>query len=1196
MATLAISALGAGIGGATGIGANVGWIVGGIVGSLLFPPDPVRTEGPRLGDLSVSSSAYGAPRAIGYGTVRMGGNVIWALPIREEKKTEKSGGKGGAPAQEMVTYAYYGTFAVAFGEGLATEVLRIWADADVIFDKRADPYLSTGAYGFKGLSRPTKQEGVKFRFYPGSSTQEADSAIIAEQGVANTPAHRDTVYIVFDDIPLENYGNRLPNITAEIAYTSIYNDRFQEVSTPLDGAALTNFDTNYIAVDWERGYAYYLEEGTSDGGIGRVNMNQIKQDREIIASSILPTGGGTPSFGATSIMVVDPIGGGLITNYLPNSVAANSLPIAYLDATSFQATATFGAAGSGTAHSTTNIPALEFAAVIITGNNLASFLLTGSATGASFGVHRLPDLTYVWDSETFLGGTDDVRIRGMTGGDIGEDGEGWVLTGGTYTSPSTGSLDLFRIRLSPAAAYELQGGDATLLGGFVEQVATITPDDLISGETTFNDVGPMVYDHTDGNLIIGVTKSNSAHVWVKWNTTTNSRVWVTAEVTVPPGSGAPNSFGTSWVSDNLFGYVAAADGTLIDTIDGTLIFDGVSPSWATADSMNGNGVYDAISNSFVSLTAVTGSTGPMVRYFFDRVNANGVTLDEIVGDLSARTGLTAADLDVSDLATTEVPGYFVGRQSTARAAIEPLAQLYLFDGFESDFKLKYKFRGQDPARAITESELAVVDTTSGDVMKENRIQEVELPLNFSLVYMDTDNDYQQNTHSARRVKEPNASMFSSNEFGLQINIVLEATTAKRQAEQLLYSAWVERINYDMRWSWDHIDLEPSDVVTVTLDSGTEYQCRIASFDVGEGLMIDVNAIGDKPALFSSTTTADAGQGWRANVIPSTSFVKAVIADVPLLRDVDEPAGRTVNPTYYFMGGFNDGDFVRGQLFYSADNVAFEWQGAITSGMAWGSTTAALPDPPWDNPHATDNVSTLNVTMNVGGADLVSVTNSEMLNGANAAMLIKANGEIEVINFQNVTQESDGTFTLDTFLRGRRGTDTMSFDHGAGETFVILNLATAEIVNLTLADLDTAVYFATLGGGQAFPEAQRTSLTSNHRALMPYAPHAATAIEDGSNNIDFAWERRTRVGGPLLDEYGTVPLNEDSEEYEIEIYDGPGGSLLRTATGLTSPDYEYTNANIVTDFGSVPTTITVKIFQVSAQAGRGFSREVSIDVE
>jgi len=116
MAVLAIAGAGALGSTALGLGWQAGWLIGSTVGSLLFGPDQPDIEGPRLRDLSVTSSAWGAPIPLIYGTMRASGNVIWAPGIREERQTRKVGGKGGG-GQRQTTYGYYASFALGLAEG-----------------------------------------------------------------------------------------------------------------------------------------------------------------------------------------------------------------------------------------------------------------------------------------------------------------------------------------------------------------------------------------------------------------------------------------------------------------------------------------------------------------------------------------------------------------------------------------------------------------------------------------------------------------------------------------------------------------------------------------------------------------------------------------------------------------------------------------------------------------------------------------------------------------------------------------------------------------------------------------------------------------------------------------------------------------------------------------------------------------------
>jgi hypothetical protein len=57
-------------------------------------------------------------------------------------------------------------------------------------------------------------EGVSARFYRGTEDQAADSLIEAKQGIA--PAYRGLCYLVFERLPLGEFGNRVPNITVEL--------------------------------------------------------------------------------------------------------------------------------------------------------------------------------------------------------------------------------------------------------------------------------------------------------------------------------------------------------------------------------------------------------------------------------------------------------------------------------------------------------------------------------------------------------------------------------------------------------------------------------------------------------------------------------------------------------------------------------------------------------------------------------------------------------------------------------------------------------------------------------------------------------------------------------------------------------------------------------------------------------------------
>ncbi|MEI4235238.1 GTA baseplate fiber-binding domain-containing protein, partial [Roseovarius sp. D22-M7] len=240
-------------------------------------------------------------------------------------------------------------------------------------------------------------------------------------------------------------------------------------------------------------------------------------------------------------------------------------------------------------------------------------------------------------------------------------------------------------------------------------------------------------------------------------------------------------------------------------------------------------------------------------------------------------------------------------------------------------------------------------------------------------------------------------------------------------------------------------------------------------------------------------------------------------------------------------------------------------------------------------------NSLTVFMTTGGDRLESVTQDAMLGGANAALVLKADGAPEIIQFRDVTLNADGSYTLSGLLRGRRGTDVFVDGHATGEVFVLLDPDDVETLAIALGDLGLPRAWRAVGFGALFEEAETVTQSHAGRDLMPYAPVGVTATRSGMpDDITLSWIRRTRIGGEWKDGTGTVPLGEAHEAYEVDILDGPGGAVLRTLAA-TSPCAVYANADILADFGAVPASLSVKVYQLSTVAGRGFPRTVTLEI-
>src|SRR3990167_6049126 len=191
--------------------ASIGYVSFSFAGSQLFSQstDLPPAFGPRLGDLKIQTSTYGSAIPRAYGTVRLAGNVIWGPPIVETATTTSttSGGKGGGggATQTQTTYSYSADFAVAICEGPIIGISRIWANGKLIHNLSATASIGS-----------VLASDRDFSVYTGSETQTADPTMEAAEGAGNVPGYRGTAYVVFNDMALGEFGNRIPNIEFEV--------------------------------------------------------------------------------------------------------------------------------------------------------------------------------------------------------------------------------------------------------------------------------------------------------------------------------------------------------------------------------------------------------------------------------------------------------------------------------------------------------------------------------------------------------------------------------------------------------------------------------------------------------------------------------------------------------------------------------------------------------------------------------------------------------------------------------------------------------------------------------------------------------------------------------------------------------------------------------------------------------------------
>jgi len=1163
MGQLAVGLAGGAVGLAFGNPA-LGFTLGTFIGGLLFPPDPIRIEGPRREDLRVSSSTHGKAIPEGFGVIRLAGNMIWTSGIREVQTTTEVGGKGamgGGPSQEQINYTYFVDASFALAQGPAEAILRIWADGKVIYDVR-DPNTTSAQLSI------TSKPGIVFRTYLGTQTQQPCPTIQAAEGVANTPAFRGTVYVTMESFELTDFGNRIPQITVEVAFKATGTDggRVSVDQTP-------SGSPNDVRIDYARDQVI-LFDNTFDGvHIWRYSTLQEVQ-RKLMVDIGLPTGhtDSRPYY-------VDRDDGTIVYQEGGSHGAVH-----LIDPDSLTIKSTFGSTDGGDFNHIFDgsdpptgpgqkVALLEF---LTSANCFASGVLPTSTEGTQrkfvLGFSVVTDAPALIDfsipsTPLWIGFDNSPSPNNFPRYCIAEPNQAQEAV--FWVSHQNGTNDTVTLRKWVVQFNAFFDVPNSVIIGLRQFTVTTFPNTIWLASGTGQVVGPT-YDETDGNLLFFIkTSTNRITVW-KYNPVLDQIQWTINGVkSEGRGGDYPNY---TRIKNGRMGIAnGGGSGTyvIIDTIAGEVLeeetnMNGFFSGWIGDDVV----VWDDVLGVFTS-EHQPGVQESLEQYFVGRKTGLGESLDSVVTELSGKNvngaGLPPAKFNVLPLVPDTVRGYAIGRQMESVDALQPLFIAYDFDSTEADDQIQFIKRGGTSILTITEGDIVAAEKP----IKETRTQEVELPGILDVGHIDPDMDYQENIARARRNAAPVPTMFSLATETINLAIVFTAVETKEIAERLLFTAWAQRQRVSFAMGDKFIRLVPTDVITLLMDSGTTFLLRILKENVTTGGTVEYEAVIQHATLQVESTaiSADTSLGFEESVLPSSVNTRLCMIDAPYARDIDA-TNRSSIELKYGMAGFISG-WLSGMLWDSTDGVNFSPVGRSLGAKKYGVVTNKLPT---GFLNLTDKTTVLNVVM-VEGA-LASITDTQFLANEQAALIGNPTTQNwEYVTFRDAVQLSTGAWQISHLMRGRRGTDAplITENHADGELFILVERATLDRVILGLGELNLVKFYRGVGRNEFIEGASTVALASKGRPLMPHRPHQLTAVVDGSDNIDTAWDRSSRLYYELTNSapWTDKPLEEDTEKYEIDFYDAPGGSIEGTygiETPITTPSFEYLKADLIVDIG------------------------------
>ncbi len=547
-----------------------------------------------------------------------------------------------------------------------------------------------------------------------------------------------------------------------------------------------------------------------------------------------------------------------------------------------------------------------------------------------------------------------------------------------------------------------------------------------------------------------------------------------------------------------------------------------------------------------------------------------VSLGSIVNTICRRCKpLTSDDIDVSMLDET-VQGYRIDRIMSGRAGIDTLRQYGYFDCVDGAI-LSFPTRGRESVATLDDDTLG---TSDGDgfvpAVTPTFAEAPELPRFVGVRYPMPHADYVVGMQQTQR-----GNVDTTNKSYIDVPISMSDDKAKQITEVLMGETWVGRETYKLSISPRLMALEAADAIEVPV-AGELQRMVISSLEGGYPGPLATEARRDDRYVYLSTA-AGVASGIRPQDLGIAGLtVYALIDSTALTSEQDEPG--------FYVTAYGTGDRWRGASLYESMDAGANYSRvlSISTASTMGTIDAALPVGPH---HIWDEFNTLTVTLAAG--TLESRTEAAVLNGANAAF-IGGPDRWELIQFRTATLIGEGQYTLSGLLRGRRGTEWAIGLSQYGDTFALAS--TLARVPKSNSAIGLPRLYKMVTSRTLLEASTAEAFTPEGVALETYAPAHVTASRDGSNNITGTIVRRSRLGPEWLD-YADVPLNEESEHYQLDIF--AGSAFLRTIDVVGTNVWGYTAAEQTADGLTPGDDVTLLAYQLSAVVGRGYPYEATV---
>jgi len=1231
-------------------GAAIGYQLGSAVDQSNAPdsylPDVI---GPRLSDLEVQKSAYGDIMPIIYGSVRLGGNIIWAQNIKETEVREtqsSSGGKGGGPSQiqTSVTYAYSATIAIAICEGPIDEVVRIRADAAIL------------------TLEDLQDSAGKIEIHLGAEDQAVSTILESYDGVGNVPNYRGVAYVVLEDFPLAAFGNRIPNFNFEVRRDVRFDDGLEDKITdvvliPGSGEFVYSPTITDKAAVVDSGGGDYYQSGK------KIKMNMHNYDD--VANVTLALDQMEKALPNLEYVAV------IVNWFITTSVVANAevIPKVEFNNTQAQVTPTEWSVAGLTRATAQKVLTFPDGSATYGGTPTdASVIALCQAIKAKGWNVMLYPMPLVDTTDQTVGETNKPwrgRLEPVLEADVDTF---FTRTNGYnnfirhYTQLTVGGINLKDVVDSFVIGSELRG--LTTFTPGADNYPAVTHLATLAGNVQ-TDLGgtPLVIYAADWSEYHSL--DGYYHMDELW---TNANIDVVGidcyfplTADLPQSSITPEAITAGWEGGEGWDYYwnEARDTQTSYSGDPTFAWKNIEYWWANAHFHNAD-----------DPGSPTGWTAKMKPIWFTEIgfpsvdgaaNQPNVFVDPSTSesyyprgsrrrvDYLAQREALETSLDFLDTRNGEagnsdlVPRRFVWTYDARPFPFFPDITQVWADG--PNWKTGHWINGKvgiSSLGAIVAELLGKVGFTLADydvfnltdgvqgfvIRNRGSVRDIigtlQLPYFFDMVESGGILKFvKRGGESAATITEEEliplgddnirvpAEITRSEESSLPVRVdvsyinrptgfLINTQTSQRQTVE---SVDIMTINLPLVMD-DRIAKQVADKTLYNIWIARTFYSftlppKYAYIEPTDIITVTLNNV-NHVIRVKETQIARGGaieaRGVAEDVSTYDFYTEPGEPSPPVIPGEKNPETRMELMDLNAFPSDTDG---QGTLRIAVASEGLEWRGAAVyrsddGGEADGNTFDVLQQTTSETTMGNVYSEILDLPANIwddASEIYVTLIAGTLSSVTETAVLNGGNACVcgnEVIQFQTATLIDTNVYKLTRLLRGRLGTESETGNHSLGERFIFLDAGVIrQEVPLQLINIEK--YYKPVTVGATVAATAEVAFTYNGNKFKPFSPVCIAATRDGSLNIDITWIRRTRLGGEWRDNVD-VPLSEETEAYEIDIMDGV--TVVRTLTSTTET-VQYTAADQITDFGSEQSSVDVNIYQMSVIIGRGYTGPATI---